>query len=131
MTPRRSRAAGHEQRRRQGAEEIGLGVSGGEGEAHAARGLDHASGDFQQPQAQRGELGFRQIARLWDRIANAEHQPIGGGVQDEANLIGERRAAGGSIGAKLRFVQLDEVFRLSTRDRGCRRAIAARHAKDW
>lgn len=115
VPPRRSRPASHEQRRREGAEEISLRASGGEGEANAARGLDHAGGDFQQPQAQRRELGLRQIARVRDRVANAEHQPIGGGVQDEANLIGARRAARGSIGGKLRLVQLDEVFRLSAR----------------
>ncbi len=36
-------------------------------------------------------------------------------MQDEANLIGERRTTRGSVGAKLRLVKLDEVLRLSAR----------------
>ena len=44
-----------------------------------------------------------------------EHQPVGRRVQNEPGLVGERRAAGGSIRAKLRLMQFDEVFRLSAR----------------
>lgn len=93
MRPPRLWPAGHEQRRRQRAEHIGFWTGGGESKAHTARGLDYTRGDLQKPQPQRRELGFRQIARARDRVAHAEHQPIGGRVQDEANLIGERRTA--------------------------------------
>jgi hypothetical protein len=36
-------------------------------------------------------------------------------VQNEADLVGERRAARRAIGGKLNFVQLDEIFRLPAR----------------
>ena len=44
-----------------------------------------------------------------------EHQPIGGGVQHEADLVGEWRAAGRAIGGQLCLVQLDQVLGLSAR----------------
>ena len=72
----------------QTAEQIGFGTSGGEGEAHAAGGLDDAGGDLDQPQSQCRELGPRQGACRGDSVADGEHQPIGGGVQDEAHLVG-------------------------------------------
>ena len=42
-----------------------------------------------------------------------EHQPVGRGVQDEAELVGERALAGGPVGGELALVQLDEVFGLA------------------
>jgi hypothetical protein len=36
-------------------------------------------------------------------------------VKDEANLVGERRAARRAIGGKLGPVQLDEILRLAAR----------------
>ncbi len=48
-------------------------------------------------------------------VADREHQPISGGVQDGADLIGERRAARCAVGAELGLVQLDEDLRLSAR----------------
>src|SRR5215469_1999928 len=38
---------------------------------------------------------FASACAVGDRIAQREHEPIGSGVQDEAHLIGERRAAAG------------------------------------
>lgn len=66
-------------------------------ETDAACGLNDAGSDFQQSQPDGGELGRCQIARLWDGVMNGEDEPIGGGVGDEANLIGERRAATGAV----------------------------------
>src|SRR6476646_4514494 len=42
-------------------------------------------------------------------------QPIGGGVENESDLIGERRTATGAIGGKLRLMQLDQIFGLAAR----------------
>ncbi len=39
---------------------------------------------------------------LGDCITQREHQPVGGGVQDQPHLVGERAAAAGAIGGKLR-----------------------------
>ena len=50
-----------------------------------------------------------------DGVAQFQHQPIGGGVQNEPHLIGERRAAGGSIRRQLALVQLDQIFHLAAR----------------
>lgn len=60
-----------------------------------------------------GELRLGEIARFGNGVADSEHQPIGGGVEDEANLIGERRAARRAVGGELSLVQLDEIFRLA------------------
>ena len=56
-----------------------------------------------------------QRLRLGDRVAHHEHQPVGGGVQQQAHLIGQRRAATGPVGGKLALVQLDQVLGLTTR----------------
>src|SRR5262249_16981460 len=40
-------------------------------------------------------------------------EPVGGGVQDEAELVGLGVAAGGAIGGKLALVPLDEVLGLA------------------
>ena len=46
-------------------------------------------------------------------IAEREHQPVGRGVQDEAELVGDRALAGGPVGGELALVQLDEVLGLA------------------
>ena len=57
-TPRRS-GTERQQRAGQAAEEVGFGTCRGEGEAHAARGLDDTGGDFQEPKTQRREAELR------------------------------------------------------------------------
>jgi hypothetical protein len=37
-------------------------------------------------------------------------QPVRGNVQDEPHLVGERAAAAGAVGSKLRLVQFDQVL---------------------
>ena len=53
--------------------------------------------------------------RLGDGVTHGQHQPVGGGVQHEADLIGEWRAATGAVGGELALVQLDQVFGLTAR----------------
>ena len=43
-------------------------------------------------------------------IAHIEQRPVSGGVQDEAELVGERRPAARAVRRGLRFVLLDEIF---------------------
>jgi hypothetical protein len=75
------------------AEQIGLGTSCREGETNAAGRLGDTGGDFEKPEPDRCELGRGQITRLRDGVAHSEDEPIGGGVENEADLVGERRAA--------------------------------------
>ena len=66
-------------------------TGGGEGDAHAAGGLDDPAGDLEQVQPERGELGGGQLVRPGDAVAQGQQQPVGGGVQDKADLVGERQ----------------------------------------
>src|SRR6266404_5550920 len=50
---------------------------------------------------------------LGDCITQREHQPVGGGVQDQPHLVGERAAAAGAVGGELSFVQFDQVLGLA------------------
>lgn len=71
------------------ADEGGVGAGGGEGDAHAVSRLADARADLQQPDPQGGELGLGQGVCLGHGVADGEHQPVGGGVQNEAHLIGQ------------------------------------------
>lgn len=94
----------------------------GEGEADAAGVFLDAQRDLQEPQLDGGELGSGQIADGGNGIAQGEHQPVGGSVEDETDLIGDGPAAGGRIRGKLGLVRLDQVLGLAsgTIDRGFR-----------
>ena len=43
-------------------------------------------------------------------ITDGEQEPIGGGVQDEPHLVGERAAAAGAVGSELRLGSPDPVM---------------------
>ena len=88
LMPRGSGASRHH-RVCQAAEQVSLGASCREGETDAAGGLDDTGGDFEKPEPDRLELGGCQIAWLWDDVAHGEDEPIGCGVEDEADLVGE------------------------------------------
>jgi len=81
-----------------------LGTGSGKSEADARRRFDDAGAEFQQPQADGGELGSGAVVRFWDGVSHGEDQPVGGGVQDQPHLVGERAAAAGAVGSELRFV---------------------------
>src|SRR6266567_9157084 len=65
-------------------------------EADAAFGLDDASCDFQKPEPKGRELRGCEIADLWNGVADGEQEPIGGGMEDEANLVGKGGTATGA-----------------------------------
>jgi hypothetical protein len=52
-------------------------------------------------------------ARVWNGVAHCQHEPVGGGLQHETHLIGERRTATGAVRGKLTFVQLDQILGLT------------------
>ena len=95
-TPRRSRTE-RQQRPRQAADQVGLGTCCGERKANAACGLDDTGSDFQETKTQRRELGSGQFLDFGNGVAPGQHQPISGGVENEADLIGECRTATGAV----------------------------------
>ena len=79
-----------------------------------ARGLlDDARACLEQFLAEGCELGPVERHAARHGIAEREHQPVGGGVQDQPELVGERALAGGAVGGELGLVQLDQVLRLA------------------
>ena len=113
-TPRRLRTE-RQQRAGQAADQVGFGTCRGERKANAAGGLDDTGGDFQETKTQRCELGSGQFPDFGNGVAHGQHQPISGGVENEANLIGERRTAAGAIGGELCLMQLDQILGLAAR----------------
>jgi hypothetical protein len=101
-----------EQRAGQAAEEVGFGTCRGE---RKAGGLDDTGGDFQETKSQRRELGSGQFPGFGNGVAHGKHQPISGGVENEADLIGERRTAARAIGGELCLMQLDQILGLAAR----------------
>lgn len=75
--------------------------------------LDDAGADLEQAQPEGGELGVGERHRTGDGAAQGEHQPVGCGVQDQPDLVGERALAGGSVRGELALVQLDQVLGLA------------------
>ena len=64
-------------------EQCGIRAGAGQRDADAGRGFDHARGDLDQPHAEGSELGAPQRCGLRQRLAQAPHQPVGGGVEEE------------------------------------------------
>ena len=80
--------------------------------------LDHPGADLEKFLPEGGELapGERHPAR--HRVAKREHQPVGGGVEDQPELVGKRALAGGAVGGELDLVLLDQVLGLAVRTVG-------------
>src|SRR5258707_8878965 len=64
-------------------------------------------------QRDRVDLGGGQLVPHGDGIAHAEDEPVGGGVQHEAHLVGQRGSAAGAVRGDLALVHLDQVFSLA------------------
>ena len=94
-------------------EQLGFGAGRGEGNADPCGGLGDATGNLEQAQAHCRELGGGQRLRFGDGVTDSQHQPVGGGVQHEAHLVGECRSTTGAVGGKLALVQLDQVLGLA------------------
>ncbi len=91
-------------------EQLGFGAGAGERDADPRRGLGDAPGDLEQAQPQGGELGRGERLGFGDGVAHRQHEPAGGGVQHEADLVGECGPADGAVGGELALVELDQVF---------------------
>ena len=80
-----------------------------------ARGLfDDAGADLEQAQPEGCELGTGERRGAGNGVAEREHQPVGCGVQDQPELVGERALAGGSVRGELALVHLDQVLGLTS-----------------
>ncbi len=84
-------------------------------DAHAARRLGDPGGDLDEAERQGGEFGVTQLMGGGHAQAQFPHDPEGGGVEDETDLVRERGAAAGSIGGELCPVELDQGLGLAAR----------------
>jgi hypothetical protein len=75
--------------------------------------LDNAGSDFDEPQAQRVELRDAPHLTLWHRHAQAPHEPVGAGMQEQPELVGRGLAAGGAVGRQMHLLGLDVVFHVA------------------
>ena len=80
-----------------------------------ACGLDDARAYLQKCFAQGYKFSDGEGMGFGDGVTQFEHQPIGGGVQNEAYLIGERLPTGCAIRRQLALVQFDQIFHLAAR----------------
>ena len=92
------------------AEQIGLRAGGGEGQTDARDSLDDAGAKLEQPEPPGSELGMAEVMGFGHRIADGEHQPIGGSMEDEADLVGDRRAAAGAVGSQCNSPKIEKMF---------------------
>ncbi len=81
-------------------------ASAGQRKPDAACGLNDTRSDLEQLLAQGGKFGDGERMEFWNGLAQFEHQPISGCMEEEPHLIGERRPAGGAIRGQLALVQL-------------------------
>ena len=95
------------------SDEVSIWASSREGEPNPGSGFADAGADLQKAQSQGGELGGRERGCLGKGVADGEDQPVGGGVEDQAHLVGEGGAAAGTIRGELGLVQLDQVLGLA------------------
>ena len=72
--------------------------------------FDDAGGDLDEAQAQRVELSDTPHRAFRHRDAKSPHQPIGAGVEEEAELIGGRLGAGGAIRRQMGLPGFDVVL---------------------
>jgi hypothetical protein len=95
------------------ADEASLWACSSEGQSYPGSGFDDAGAELQKAQSQGGKLGGGERMRFGDCVSDGEDQPVRGGMQDQADLVGERAAAAGTIRGELSLVQLDQVLGLA------------------
>ena len=77
--------------------------------------LGDPGGDLDQGHADGVELSVAPERGFGRQAAQRVQKPIGGGVDQQAELIGRRAGAGGAIGGEVQLVRLDQVFCLAAR----------------
>ena len=82
-------------------------------DADAGAFLDHLGADLDEALPEGGEIGPGERDAARHGIAQGEHQPVGNGVQDEAELVGDQALAGRPVRVELDLVLLDQVLDLA------------------
>lgn len=88
------------------------GVRRGGREGNADSGFQRldAGGDFQEGRADGLEGGGAPAGLAGRSVAQIEHHPVGGGVQEQPELVGLPAMAGGSVGGKVGLVLLARII---------------------
>ena len=73
--------------------------------------FDHARRDLNKSKAQRIELRDPPGRALWHAGAQGPKQPVGPGMQEQAELIGGRLAAGRAVGGEMGLPGFDVICR--------------------
>ena len=68
-------------------EELLVGTGRGEGDADAGCGLDDTGADLDDAALEGGELGAFQRGALRDGLPDGPQQPVGGGMEDQPELV--------------------------------------------
>ena len=85
---------------------------GGQRDLDAGDHFRDPPGDFDQAKADRVELGIAPRNRGPRRhSAQGQHQPVGGGMDQETELVGGGLGARGTAGGEMQLVRLDQVFK--------------------
>jgi hypothetical protein len=77
--------------------------------------LDDAGGEFDQAQSQGVELHDAPVRAFGHEAAHRPQEPIGAGVQEQAELVGFGLVAGGAVGGEVVLPGLDVVLGLTAR----------------
>ena len=92
-----------------------IGVAGRQRDLDAGGHLGDAGGDLEQRDADGVELGIAPERQLRRQATQRQHQPVGGGVDHQAELVGGRLGAGRAIRREVQLVGFDQVLGLSAR----------------
>jgi hypothetical protein len=90
-----------DQRVHQAAKQRGVRTVGGERQSDPGGGFPDSHRHLEQAQPKRRELALGQRVRPGNGTLRRAHQPVGGGVQNQPHLVGQRRAATGPVGGEL------------------------------
>lgn len=77
--------------------------------------LGDAPGYFDQAEADRVELGIAPERCPGRQTAQGQQQPIGCGVDQQAELVGGGLGARGAVGGEVQLVRLDQLLGLAAR----------------
>ena len=84
---------------------------GGQRDPDAGDHFGDPPGDFDQAEADRVELGIAPERGPRRHPAQGQHQPVGGGMDQETELVGGGLGARGAAGSEMQLVRLDQVFK--------------------
>ena len=90
-------------------------VGGRQGDLYPSDHLGHTGRDLDQAKTDRIELGVAPEGGAGCQPAQGQQQPIGGGVEQQPELVSGGLGARRTIGGEVELVRLDQVFGLPAR----------------